>query len=363
MFKPQTSLAAARQLLRRYPDQREILWDCLVEIEAAIQPHSTENVREVLTGAIVDALLGEDELLSRKTAQGLTFNFRNSSKIGRDFALARAALPDHVWEPQTTRAITFFASGSRCVVIGGAYFGDQALFAARVMAADGTCHCFELAEPSLELLRMNVAENGLTNIVINQLALWSSDSTGIALDGEDAYGCPRPATDASEAAYPSCTIDSYLKSHALDAVDLIMLDIEGGEREALSGAAGVLSLPADTAPVVICEIHSSYVDWSRGLRETELCRLLAAHGYHVFALRDYWGNGPLQSEHIELVDLDSTVLEGPPHGFNLLAVKSLDRLPPDMFSIVHNVSPKLLKHRDAAVHAPLGTGRAIALPG
>lgn len=363
MSKPKMSLEAARQLLRQYPDQRELLWDCLVAIEAAIQPTSSENVREVLTGAIVDALLGEDELLSRRTAQGLTVNFRNSSKIGRDFALAREPLPDHVWEPQTTRAITFFATGSRCVVIGGAYFGDQALFAARVMAPGGTCHCFELAEPLLQLLRMNAAENGFANIVINQLALWSSDGAGIALDGEDAYGRPRPATSGSQIAYPSCTIDGYLKSHALNAVDLIMLDIEGGETEALRGAAGLLSLPADRAPAVICEIHSSYVDWSRGLRETELCRLLATHDYHVFALRDYWGNEPLQSEHIELVDLDSTVLEGPPHGFNLLAVKSIDRLASDTFRIVHNVSPKLLKHKDAAVHAPLGPGRAIAVPG
>ncbi len=56
---------------------------------------------------------------------------------------------------------------------------------------------------------------------------------------------------------------------------------------------------------------------------------------------------------IELVDLDSVWLEGPPHGFNMLAVKSLEGMKQSGFSFVTGVSPKLLNHRDPKLHAPL----------
>ena len=56
---------------------------------------------------------------------------------------------------------------------------------------------------------------------------------------------------------------------------------------------------------------------------------------------------------VELVDIDSAVISGPPHGFNLLAVKDRKRLDPAVFSIVKGVSPKLLHHRDQKIHGPL----------
>ncbi len=63
--------------------------------------------------------------------------------------------------------------------------------------------------------------------------------------------------------------------------------IEGAEYDALKGAVNVLSQPPETAPAVICEIHRHYVDWTAGLRQTPLCKLLIDHGYEIFAIRDY----------------------------------------------------------------------------
>jgi hypothetical protein len=54
----------------------------------------------------------------------------------------------------------------------------------------------------------------------------------------------------------------------------------------------------------------------------------------------------VEPAYVELIDIDSAVIDGRLHGFNLLAVKSRARLSPDAFRIVHGVSPKLLKHRD-----------------
>ena len=63
-----------------------------------------------------------------------------------------------------------------------------------------------------------------------------------------------------------------------------MLDIEGGEIEALKGARRFLSAPAQEAPEIIFEIHRSYVDWSEGLAKTPICSLLIERGYEPMAI-------------------------------------------------------------------------------
>jgi FkbM family methyltransferase len=302
---------------------------------------------------LVDALFDPGECLVRRVADGTIFNFRYSSKIARDLVMA-GDNPDHVWEPQTTRAAIALSRGASNVIVGGAYFGDHALFIAQALGPGGVCHCFELSPESLRLLGANLEANRIVNARINQEALWSEDGLRIALVGTDSHASPRPAAPGGAApTFASRSIDRYAELNRLDTIDLIMLDIEGGEYAAIQGADRVLSRDAASAPVVICEIHRRYCDWSEGLRRTPICRRLIEHGYEVLAIRDYQGNEGRMRAVVELVDIDSAVIGGPPHGFNLLAVKTLARLDPEVFRLVHNVSPKLLHHRDPRVHAPL----------
>jgi FkbM family methyltransferase len=347
------SLATARTLLERHPAARKRIIASLVEIERELRSETDINIREDLTGPLVDALFDPGEELMLRTVDGMTFSFRYTSKIARDLVMAGDA-PDHVWEPQTTRAATVLARGARNVIVGGAYFGDHALFIARVLGPDGICHCFEPAPESRRLLAANLEANGIANVALNAEALWSQDGVRIALVGADSHASPRPAEPGYDApAFVSRSIDRYAEIEGLAGVDLIILDIEGGELAAIDGAARVLGCDAASAPAVICEIHSRYCDWSDGLRHTALCRRLTGHGYEVFAIRDYQGNERRMRPVVELVDIDSAVLEGPPHGFNLLAVKTRERLDAGVFRIVHGVSPKLLHHRDPRIHAPL----------
>jgi FkbM family methyltransferase len=350
------SLATARAMLAKHPAARERIIDRLVALEHELRSESDVNIREEVTGPLVDILFEPGEYLERCVADGTIFSFRYTSKIARDLIMAGHA-PDHVWEPQTTRAAITLSRGASNVIVGGAYFGDHALFIARALGPGGVCHCFEPSPESLRLLGNNLKANGIVNARINQEALWSVDGVRIALVGADSHASPRPATlgDSAPTA-ASRSIDRYAEINRLDTIDLIMLDIEGGEKAAIEGGKGVLSRDAASAPALICEIHRRYCDWSAGLRHTSLCRRLIEHGYEVFAIRDYQGNEGRMRAVVELVDIDSAVTSGPPHGFNLLAVKTRARLDPDVFRIVHNVSPKLLHHRDPRIHAPLDAG-------
>lgn len=312
------------------------------------------DVRETVTGPIVDALHHHAGQLYKRLASGVEFHFHYRSKIAREFVLAPDPWPDHVWEPQTTRLLLELGRTAAHAIIGGAYSGDQAVLLARqIQGRAGIVHCFEPNADQLEMLKLNASVNELDNLKFNRLGLWDRDRAYLHLVGEDSFAHPEPTDAGSEGSFATTTIDSYGRIEKIDHLDLIMLDIEGAELAALRGAERYLSQPKDIAPRVVFELHRHYVDWSRGLDNTEICEYLSGLGYHLFAVRDYQSNVPMGNQPIELIRPDETYLEGPPHGFNMLAVKDTAILANPAFRFVSGVSPKLLKHRDPKLHQPL----------
>src|SRR5262249_54460474 len=143
------------------------------------------NVREEITGPLVDALYGEGEIIRRTLASGVTLSFPYRSKIARDFVMSAEERPDHVWEPQTTKLLLALGEGARQVIIGGAYFGDQAIPLAHAIApSGGVCHCFDINQEQIKFLGENVALNHLDNVRINSVGLWNEDDRRLELVGD-----------------------------------------------------------------------------------------------------------------------------------------------------------------------------------
>jgi len=311
------------------------------------------DVREQVTGPIVDALHQAIGPMHKQLASGIDFHFHYRSKIAREFVLAPDARPDHVWEPQTTRLLLQLGRKARQVLIGGAYSGDQAILLAReIRGHGGIVHCFEPNTQQMSMLRLNATANGLDNLQFNQLGLWDRDHAMLRLVGDDSFAHPEPAAPGAEDGFATVTINGYGAAQRIEQLDLIMLDIEGAELPALNGADRYLSQSKGRAPNIVFEVHRHYVDWSRGLDDTEICRFLSGFGYHLFAVRDYQSNVPMGRQPIELIRPEQTYLEGPPHGFNMLAVKDETILADPAFRFVSGVSPKLLRHRDPRLHQP-----------
>lgn len=303
--------------------------------------HRFTTVRDDITGPIVDALHANVPVVRKVLSNGIVFEFPYRSKIARDFVMSVPEHPDHVWEPQTTKLLLYLARSAKNVIVGGAYFGDHAILIADALRGRGTCHAFEPDAEQAAMLERNAALNELDNVRVSTLGLWSS-AASLSFVGRDAYA----GTVASENGFPATTIDAYV-----DRADLIMLDLEGAELHALRGAERQLS---QYAPSIVFEVHRSYVDWSRGLHNTEIVQYLMSFGYSVFAVRDFQSNVDLRGRPIELVPIETAYLEGPPHGFNLLAVKDTSIIGNDRFLMTPNVSPKLLFHRDPKLHHPTG---------
>jgi FkbM family methyltransferase len=318
------------------------------------------TVRDDVTGPIVDALHGELDRVRKELSNGIVFEFHYRSKIARDFVMSTPESPDHVWEPQTTKLLLYLAGESSReaaqVLIGGAYFGDQAvLIADRIRTRGGVIHAFEPNSDQAAMLEHNARLNQLDNIRVQRLGLWSDDTSRLRLVGPDALASSVAASEEEgEPTFATTTIDTYLRQQAIDHLDLIMLDLEGAELAALQGARTQLSQPAGSAPNIVFEVHRSYVDWSDGLHNTDILRYLTSLGYTMFAVRDFQSNYDLRDRPIELVPAETAYLEGPPHGFNVLAIKDPTLVQNDRFVIRPNVSPKLLLHRDPALHHPMG---------
>jgi FkbM family methyltransferase len=345
-------LSGALAEIARHPASRDELISALRRIEGNF--HAPEiNVREYITGPIVDALFTQGELLTKTLTSGLAVSFRYTSKIARDFVMA-GDRPDHVWEPQTTKLLLMLASTMRNAVFAGAYFGDQALLAAAAMRqVGGRCYCFEIDAIQIDLLESNARANALDNIVAFQQPLWSRAGLRLALVGKDALGSLREAREESCGLPTTASLDDFARSASVDHIQLLSIDVEGGELEVLRGAQSYLRQPETQAPTVIFEIHRSYVDWSSGLENTEIARFLETSGYVLFAIRDYQGNVDMRGRPIEIVPIRTAYLDGPPHGFNVLAVKQKDIITNLGLRVVENVSPKLLFHRDPRLHQPL----------
>ena len=311
------------------------------------------DVREDISGPLVDALFDDDQVVRKKIADGTVFEFLYRSKIARDFVMSEPRVPEHAWEPHTSRLLVTLAKGVKNVVVGGAYFGDQAILIAKEAAkSGGVVHAFEPNNDQRKMLMNNAQLNRLDNLVPRREGLWDNSTTTLALIGYDSFAYPETVDPAHDDAFPTVSIDDYLRAVGAERLDLVMLDIEGAELRALKGALPFLQQPSGQAPNIVFEVHRHFVDWSNGLENTELIRFLCDLGYHVFAVRDFNSNYDLSDKPIEIIPVNEVYLEGPDHGFNMVAVKDVSLFDNLGYRICHGVSPKLLRHKDPALHHP-----------
>lgn len=346
-------LAHALSVLGKNEDLRTIIFDALREAE--LQAEEPASFREQVRWPLILALLQDVETHKVVLDNGLIFEITPDSRIEKALLLSTVAHPDHVWEPQTTKLLTSLASGAANVIVGGAYIGDQVALIARAksgMKPPAMVHAFEPMQHAFNRLVRHISLNNLQNVIAHHLALWDNSKVDLLLDGHLALASSFAVTDKRNSGgetSESISIDDYVSSRQLTSVELIMLDTEGGEEHALRGGRETI---VRDYPNIVFEIHRNFVDWSEGLEKTSVVRFLRSHGYDLFAIRDFHNNYPMAGYPIELVPVATVYLEGPPHGFNVLATRDVELVDRLGLKIVENVSPKLLLEKDPALHFP-----------
>ncbi|MES1214888.1 MAG: FkbM family methyltransferase [Bacteroidota bacterium] len=341
-------LIKIKETLRNNPDLRRYFIESIIEFENKAG-YPQNNVRDSVSGILCDVLF-MGERFSKTLKNGLKINFVYNSKIAREFVLSQPAIPDHVWEPQTTKLLLHFSNNAKNVIIAGAYFGDQAIPVANNIRNMGVCHAFEPNKNNSDLIIENAKLNGLSNIIINNLALWNKSNEKLVFEGEDALASTVIATESASNVLHTITIEDYIIQNKVGIIDLVMIDVEGGEVKVLEGAKNMLQRDK---PVVVFETHSLYNDWSNGLRNSDSVKIMMDMGYDVYAVREFHQNIDTGNMPVELLPVDRTYCEIPPHhGFNLLAVPSKKFIETGLFKVVYDLSPKLLLHKNDVKFLP-----------
>jgi FkbM family methyltransferase len=177
------------------------------------------------------------------------------------------------------------AQGSRVVFDIGANVGLYSLLAASVNP-ESNVYAFEPTPEMVTCLADNIRLNGLLNIIVEPMAVGSHQGKAFLrlCSGSDGTNegmnyVTYARQDDNDLPVPVTSLDGYCQDRSIDRIDLLKLDIEGGEYEALRGAQGLLQ-----AQAVDC-IFLELIEWAAkrsGHSTAEIQILLQDAGYHLY---------------------------------------------------------------------------------
>src|SRR4051794_3422554 len=149
-----------------------------------------------------------------------------------------------------TRRMLFERLGPGSVFVDvGAHVGTIGLPAARVVGPTGHVHAVEASPPTVELLEANAARNGISNITIHRCAAG-------AFQGRADYNlmlysyvngfAQRPGAEKVDTVQVDVRpLDDLVQGR----VDVVKIDVEGGELEVLQGMSRILE---ENPEVLLC---------------------------------------------------------------------------------------------------------------
>jgi FkbM family methyltransferase len=167
----------------------------------------------------------------------------------------------------------------------GANIGVWSLLAAERQPG-ARVHAFEPVPEVAERCRRHAALNGLDTIVLNVSAVGGENGVApfyaIRDDNTGASSLIRRRFPAEEISVPVVTLDTYVERARLDRVDVLKVDVEGGEGAVFSGAVRTLS--RDDAPAIFFEVDERLCA-AAGTTPGGVKQLLVEYGYGIFAWR------------------------------------------------------------------------------
>lgn len=150
------------------------------------------------------------------------------------------------WEPYTEELFQNAIKPGSTVLDIGAHHGYFSMLAARQLGTEGKVYAFEPAVENFEILKTNIKLNQLTNVIpVNKAASDKRGTVPFFIEkSNDVQGSLFSTLRAGEFTVPvECiTIDEFIGG---EPVDVIKMDIEGGEPYALEGMKDTLAQNKD----------------------------------------------------------------------------------------------------------------------
>lgn len=163
----------------------------------------------------------------------------------------------------------------------GANIGLFTINASRTVGKKGTVISFEAFSSNFFKLKKHVEINHLTNVNLEHLAISDTEKTlEIYLNNKDQnLGMASSYLEYFDTIekIKATSLDIYTKEKALEKINFIKIDIEGGEYDALSGMKNVLM---NYKPILLIEINRETLS-KIGKSEKDLIELLESCTYQL----------------------------------------------------------------------------------
>lgn len=174
--------------------------------------------------------------------------------VGRKIILRQFERRETAWFARQVRP------GDVCVDAGANVGYYTNLFASRV-GAGGRVVAVEPVRRNRLLIELATLLNRTESVVrIVPAALTESDGeVRFAVDPDSAYSHTATRTDEATQTVPGHALDSLVQELALPRVDVLKMDIEGGELNALYGMTKTLSDAARRPRVMMIELYSPHL--------------------------------------------------------------------------------------------------------
>lgn len=194
------------------------------------------------------------------------------------------------FEPNEVAFVQAFLKPGMTVVDVGAHHGFYTLLASILVGQEGRVLAVEPSPREFVRLRMHLVLNDRTNVVTWEGALGARDRQGVMcvrLDTESGLNAlkvslmpPVPVT------FVPCTVrtlDQVLAETGFDRVDLLKIDVAGGEVSVVKGATELLA--QRPRPIILCDMTERLAR-VYGESKAEFHRWLTAEGFHWFIAGD-----------------------------------------------------------------------------
>ncbi len=171
----------------------------------------------------------------------------------------------------------------------GANSGIPSLIASRAVGDSGQVVAFEPSRETFQILQHNIALNTALNIRAEQIAVTDVGNHGVLVSPKgrgDGYryfqAAPEELLDSDEVV--NCTtLDTYAETHGLACIDMLKIDVEGGELGVLKGARELLGNSPDVLILFEC-----YEPWCNrlGYSAASLLDFVGSQGLSVYTWDD-----------------------------------------------------------------------------
>lgn len=253
----------------------------------AREPERPQAVQDTLSAGTLEnvilRLLGSDEFRIRNNK---IFQLLDQWENTADVAVSWQVMRD-TYEPDEVAFVSHqLKPGNRALDIG-ANIGYLTHVMAQLVGETGQVISFEPHPVLYERLAKSVAENGLSQCKLHNLALGDAEKTGELVFGRDQanFGTSQLLNTAAASGISTCSVPVRRLDDILDPaehVDFIKIDVEGNEPLVIRGASEFLRAQR---PVIMSEILGERLQQMLGMSTMNYVEQVCALGYQCRTLK------------------------------------------------------------------------------